>query len=466
MGLWSLLLAASTPVVQVLLMGLLGAYLASGYSNILLPGARRDMNKVVFTVFTPALLFANLAKTVTFQEIISWWFMPVNIGITFLIGGILGWIVVKILRPPNHIEGLVIAACSAGNLGNLLLIIIPAICEEDGNPFGNYKICSARGISYVSFSMAVKSSDSALYSSVSLSITLGAFYIWTHSYSLMRNAGKMYHATQTASLGVTGANEDGHGVSMGQESKLSPSVKAVEEMAQHQVQKLSRIIMMQEIPLLSGGNLHDKTVTLWDKTKETLHKIVEELLAPPTAAAIVGFVVGAVPWLKSLFIGSSAPLKVVQDSMKLLGDGTVPCITLILGGNLTQGLRKSVIRPVLIVAIVCVRYVILPAFGIAVVQAAYRLGFVPYDPLYRYVLMVQFGLPPAMSIGKKAPSLFSSTSFVERKGFQGDEHDCAGTMAQLFDVAQEECSVIFLWTYLIAAVSLTVWSTIFMWILS
>ncbi|RWV93158.1 hypothetical protein GW17_00044406 [Ensete ventricosum] len=80
--------------------------------------------------------------------------------------------------------------------------------------------------------------------------------------------------------------------------------------------------------------------------------------------------------------------------------------------------------------------------------------------------MVQFGLPPAMSIGKKAPSLFSSTCFVERKGFQGDEHNCAGTMAQLFDVGQEECSVIFLWTYLIAAVSLTVWSTIFMWILS
>lgn len=42
----------------------------------------------------------------------------------------------------------------------------------------------------------------------------------------------------------------------------------------------------------------------------------------------------------------------------------------------------------------------------------------------------------------------------------------AGTMAQLFDVGKEECSVIFLWTYLVAALALTVWSTIFMWILS
>lgn len=46
MGFWSLFLVASEPIVQVLLIGLLGAYLASGYSNVLIPSARRDMNKV------------------------------------------------------------------------------------------------------------------------------------------------------------------------------------------------------------------------------------------------------------------------------------------------------------------------------------------------------------------------------------------------------------------------------------
>lgn len=42
----------------------------------------------------------------------------------------------------------------------------------------------------------------------------------------------------------------------------------------------------------------------------------------------------------------------------------------------------------------------------------------------------------------------------------------AGTMTQLFDVAQEECSVLFLWTYLVAALALTGWSMVYMWILS
>ena len=41
-----------------------------------------------------------------------------------------------------------------------------------------------------------------------------------------------------------------------------------------------------------------------------------------------------------------------------------------------------------------------------------------------------------------------------------------GTMTQLFDVAQEECSVLFLWTYLAAAIALTAWSSLFMWILT
>lgn len=40
--------------------------------------------------------------------------MPINIGTIFLLGGTLGWIVVKILKPERYLEGIVIAACSAG----------------------------------------------------------------------------------------------------------------------------------------------------------------------------------------------------------------------------------------------------------------------------------------------------------------------------------------------------------------
>lgn len=418
MGFWTLFEVASLPIIQVLLISFLGALMATEYLNLLPKDARRSLNKLVFMVFTPSLMFASLAKTVTLEDIISWWFMPVNIGFTFLIGGILGWILVKILRPKPYLEGLVIATCSSGNLGNLLLIIVPAICNEDGSPFGDSSICSSVGLSYASFSMA-----------------LGGFFIWTYTFHLIRGSAAKLKALQAVVEVSKAPNND---LDASQETHLLNG----------QDQENVAIVVASSKPaedteshaIVSKESEHGKgNVSSWTKLTGFLHQILEELLEPPTVAAILGFLFGATTFLRNLIIGSEAPLRVIQDSIKLLGDGTIPCITLILGGNLTEGLRASKIKSWIVVGVICVRYIILPAIGMWVVKAAGHLGFLPSDPLFHYVLMIQYTLPPAMNIG---------------------------TMTQLFDVGQEECSVLFLWTYLVAALALTAWSTIFMWILS
>ncbi|XP_073295679.1 protein PIN-LIKES 7-like [Primulina huaijiensis] len=397
MGFWSLLKVASMPVVQVLLISILGACMATDYLKLLSADARRSLNKIVFFAFTPSLVFTSLAQTVSFQDIITWWFMPVNIAITFLVGGGLAWIAVKIIKPEPHIQNLVIAMSSAGNLGNILLIIIPAICKEGGSPFGEKSVCSKVGLSYVSFSMA-----------------LGAFYIWTYTYHLIRSAGVKYRAIQLIVDDRESTEEPNKDLEASNEDSL----------------------------LLNGS--HHKTEskenpTLWNQILGISHKIWEELLSPPVVAAVIGLMFGGVTWLRNLIIGDNAPLGVIQDSIKLLGDGTIPSITLILGGNLTQGLRKAKLKPSVIITVICVRYIILPVIGIGVVKAASHLGFLPSDPLFHFVLLIQFVLPPAMNIG---------------------------TMTQLFNVAQAECSVLFLWTYLVAALALTGWSTVFMWLLT
>lgn len=165
------------PIIQVLIVSVIGAIMATDHFNLLSNDTRRSLNKIVFVAFTPSLIFACLAESVTFQDIISWWFMPVNIGITFLCGGTLGWIAVKLIKPEPHMEGLIIAMCATGNLGNILLIIIPAICTQSGSPFGDHNSCKTIGLSYSSFSMA-----------------LGCFYIWTYTYQLIRNSGVKYNA--------------------------------------------------------------------------------------------------------------------------------------------------------------------------------------------------------------------------------------------------------------------------------
>jgi hypothetical protein len=40
-------------------------------------------------------------------------------------------------------------------MGNLPIVIIPAICDENGGPFGARDICHSNALSYASFSMAV-----------------------------------------------------------------------------------------------------------------------------------------------------------------------------------------------------------------------------------------------------------------------------------------------------------------------
>ncbi|KAL9461895.1 hypothetical protein AB3S75_004819 [Citrus x aurantiifolia] len=424
MGFWTLFEVASMPIVQVLLISVLGALMATQYWNLLTADARRSLNKMVFTVFTPSLMFASLAKTVTLEEIISWWFMPVNVAMTFLVGGILGWIVVKLLRPKPHLEGLVIATCASGNLGNLLLIIVPAICHEQGSPFGNRDVCSSVGLSYASFSMA-----------------LGGFFIWSYSYQLIKQSSVRYKALAQAAEPEEVPKEVNKDFDANAQTQLLRGTTDDQEDVSVLVAstKSSSDPECQIIVPPQASHLQTGKESFWKRSLEFLHQLLEELLAPPTLAAIVGFIFGAVVWLRNLIIGDSAPLRVIQDSIEILGDGTIPCITLILGGNLIQGLRSSTLKPLVIIAVVCVRYVALPFIGVWVVKAAAALGFLPSDPLYHYVLMVQFTLPPAMNIG---------------------------TMTQLFDVAQEECSVLFLWTYLAAALALTGWSMVYMWILS
>ncbi|CAN0878556.1 Protein PIN-LIKES 7 [Linum grandiflorum] len=392
MGFLTLLQVASMPVIQVLIIGVLGAVLATDYINVLHADARKYLNKVVFTVFTPSLMFAILSKTVTFGDIVSWWFMPVNIGLTMVFGGLLGWVVVKLLRPKPHLEGLLIATCATGNYGNLLLIVVPAICKEDGTPFGDHATCGAIGLSYASFSAA-----------------LGSIYIWTCAYQLVRKSAVKF-------------------------KELKDEEEAASKLPNPDLEGTQLLTGDDALPLVEIGEASKPTGIV-----AVLHQILHELTAPPTLSSILGFVFGATPFLRNLIIGEGAPLRVVQDSIALLGDGTIPSITLILGGNLTQGLRSSSIKPLMIVGVVCVRYVFLPVIGICVIKAAASLGLLPSDPLFAYVLMLQYSIPPAMNIG---------------------------TMTQLFGVAQEECSVIFLWTYMFAAIALTLWSTVYLWMLS
>ncbi|KAF7829068.1 protein PIN-LIKES 7 [Senna tora] len=410
MGFLDLLEVASAPILQVLLVSALGAFLATGFcDNLLSPNFRKSLNKLVFLVFTPSLVFSSFANSVSLDDMISWWFMPINVALTFLIGGIMGWIIVKCLKPNLKLEGLIIASTSSGNLGNLPIVIIPAICNEKGGPFGDRDSCRPAALSYSSFSMA-----------------LGGVFIWTYTYQVIRSRSIRYKALEAADDTLKLPNRD---------HEANPQTHLLEDHQQNQNQNQ---IGDTENQIVRKITTHTN-VCFQHKLVGTLTQVIQELKAPPTIATFLGFLFGGVSWLRNLIVGEDAPLKLIQDTIQLLGEGTIPCITILLGGNLTQGLQSSKVKVSVIISIIMAKFVIIPTIGLLIVKAAASFHLFPSDPLFQYVLVMQYAMPPAMNIS---------------------------TMAQLFDVGQEESSVILLWTYSAAAIALTVWSTVLMWMFS
>ncbi|CAK8561840.1 unnamed protein product [Lathyrus sativus] len=402
MGFVELLYVASLPVVKVLLITALGLFLAIDYTDVLGADARSKVNNLVFYVFNPSLVGSNLAETLTSENVLTLWFMPVNILSTFILGSALAWLVIKVTRPPKHLEGLILGCCSAGNLGNLPIIIIPAICKEKGSPFGDPDICHKYGMAYVSLSMAI-----------------GAVLLWTYVYNIMRISS---NKAKLMTSGVISDSQQNNNIS----ETLNPAKDAPED---------------AYALLLPNTEIQEK-VSFSDKMKRHLKKILDNInfktvFAPSTIGAIIGFGIGVITPIRKLMVGNDAPFHVVEDSAAMLGEAAIPTVTLILGANLLKGLKGTSTPTWTIVGIIAVRYIFLPILGVVVVQGAIKLGLVQPDPLYQFVLLLQYAMPPAMNIG---------------------------TMAQLFRSGESECSVIMLWSYAFASIAVTLWSTYFMWL--
>ncbi|CAK7355881.1 unnamed protein product [Dovyalis caffra] len=276
---------------------------------------------------------------------------------------------------------------------------------------------------------------------------IGSIYLWSYVYHIMR----IYSSKDS------------------DEAKLDALPEGTEsagETSENLPQRRTGPLLALKEPSFEEGHMEHfelDCVVSQEKVKEPFLKNIKhgfqkvikklnlrKLFSPVIHGAIVGFFIGIIPPFHKALIGDNAPLHVVEDSAYLLGsvsyfdemknakESAIPIVTLILGANLLKGLKGSTVPLMVIVGIVAVRYIILPILGAIIIKYAVRYGLLHSDPLYQFVLMLQFALPPAIGIG---------------------------TMTQLFGTCQTECSVIMLCTYALATISLTLWSTFFIWLI-
>ncbi|CAK8559971.1 unnamed protein product [Lathyrus sativus] len=302
-----------------------------------------------------------------------------------------------------------------GNLGSLPLIIVPAICKGRSHPFGDVNVCYRKGLAYTSLTMAV-----------------GHIYAWSIVYNILR-----IYSPKTNIIKFN-------------DSKINIEVNNLENIAKCSTRTLTPI----EEKSMSNGYIDQpeiecKVIDGEEKVQEKLKNMkplkillsdkinLKELFAPALWGAIFGVIVGIVPQLRKVLVGEHAPLCFVQTSAIMLGDACIPSMILLVGANLLKGLKGLGKKIPVVVSIIVVIYIALPTIGICIVKGAVHFNLITSDPLYQFVLLLHYAVPPAVS---------------------------ASTMTQLLGVGQSECSLIMFVTYSSAPILLTLWCTVFMWL--
>ncbi|XP_014490195.2 protein PIN-LIKES 3-like, partial [Vigna radiata var. radiata] len=252
---------------------------------------------------------------------------------------------------------------------------------------------------------------------------LGSVYTWSYAYHLVRiyaskfcNEAKIAENSMENPMSITKTDPEKPSTC----STGSPFVSVVGDKSQSQDH-------FENFEIYCTNSDHEKTEEtqkgemMMEQVKTLVKKMkLKILFTPSTIGTIVGLIIGIVPQFRRLLIGDKAPLHVVQDSIMMVGYACIPVMTLLVGANLIKGLNGLGKQFALVVGISVMRCIVLPGIGVGIIKGAIRLGFIHHDPLYQFLLLLQFAVPPAVALS---------------------------TITQLFGAGESECSVIMFATY-------------------
>ncbi|MED6194760.1 Protein PIN-LIKES 6 [Stylosanthes scabra] len=398
---------AVLPIAKVFTMCFLGFLMASKYVNILPASGRKLLNGLVFTLLLPCLIFSQLGQAVTLEKMLAWWFIPVNVVLSSISGSIIGFIVASIVRPPYPFFKFTIVHIGIGNIGNVPLVLIAALCRDTSNPFGDSEKCSTDGTAYISFGQWV-----------------GAIILYTYVFNMLAPPPEGTFDIDNETLPLKGApKNDG---STEQSPQTTPLLAPKEEVTQKEE------VISTESNASRSWKIKDIWAFLYEKLK------LKQIIQPPIIASILAMGLGAVPFLKKLIFTPDAPLFFFTDSCMILGEAMIPCILLALGGNLVDGPGSSKLGFRTTAAIIFGRLVLVPPAGLAIVMTADKLGFLPPDDkMFRFVLLIQHSMPTSV---------------------------LSGAVANLRGCGREAAAVLF-WVHIFAVFSMAAWTILYINIL-
>ncbi|XP_019464884.1 PREDICTED: protein PIN-LIKES 6-like [Lupinus angustifolius] len=355
---------AVLPIAKVFTVCLLGFLMASKYVNILPSRGRKLLNGLVFSLLLPCLIFSQLGQAVTLQKMLDWWFIPMNVLLSSISGSLIGLLVAFIIRPPYPFFNFTVVHVGIGNIGNVPLVLIAALCRDPSNPFGDYDTCSTNGTAYISFGQWV-----------------GAIILYTYVFNMLAPPPEGTFYIDEEGLDSIKSTLNSNGGSP-EQVPLLPQTDGITTTDSNPSKK---------------WKIKDILALLYEKLK------LQQIIQPPIVASILAMVIGAIPFLKRMIFTPDAPLFFFTDSCIILGEAMIPCILLALGGNLVDGPGSSKLGFRTTAAIIFARLVLVPPVGIGIVMLADKLGFLPPgDKMFRFVLLLQHSMPTSILSGAVA----------------------------------------------------------------
>ncbi len=168
------------------------------------------------------------------------------------------------------------------------------------------------------------------------------------------------------------------------------------------------------------------------------HKVknlkMNKIITPPVVVTFAAILLGLIPWTKSLFVGSGAPLGMFQQAALILGNATMPIALIILGGNLANSYGKTKIKFSTVFYAIIGKYLFAPLIAVLFLILIKNLGW-KGTPMMSFVILLQGFMPPAMNLV---------------------------VISQFADSNKENMAALMFWMYLIAIPIMTIWLVVAM----
>lgn len=143
--------------------------------------------------------------------------------------------------------------------------------------------------------------------------------------------------------------------------------------------------------------------SLTPNTQHRASPTAKRIASPPVIGSIGGCAAGLFGPTRALLLGPKAPLAPLTSALRTLGAAYLPAVILVLAGTLARQpaqaaeAKGEVSLGKKVGLLMVLRFLFMPVVGAGLLAGGTRAGFIPRDPLLRFILLMATSMPSAQN---------------------------------------------------------------------